>query len=51
VGESGVSDACERVKQGYGEMVWLDGRRYLGHWRGNEMDGFGYLKNTDDSFY
>ena len=47
----GAAGLPERIKQGYGEMIWADDRQYLGHWKQNLMDGFGYLKNPDGSYY
>ena len=47
--ESGLD--TQRVRQGYGEMVWPQAKRYIGYWYNNMMDGFGYLRNSDGSFY
>jgi len=51
VAESEQAEKTERVKQGYGEIIWPDEGHYLGHFIDNEMDGFGYMKNSDGSFY
>ena len=45
------SGRFERIKEGYGEMIWADDRQYLGNWKQNQMDRFGYLKNADGSYY
>lgn len=48
---SGEEEEVERVKSGYGEISYVDDRQYLGEWRENRMNGFGFLKNADGSYY
>ena len=39
----------DRQITGRGLFIYDDGRKYIGHWTGGNMDGYGILFNTDGS--
>lgn len=37
--------------EGFGKIVWIDGKEYEGHWKNNQMDGKGIFKWPDGRVY
>jgi hypothetical protein len=46
-----VGGQYDRVRMGAGIMLWENGRKYVGEWLDDNMDGYGAETYPDDSIY
>ena len=41
----------EGVREGLGLLIWPDGSKFLGYWKGDQADGFGVLNHSDGDVF
>lgn len=58
VGETGefsegayVGNMTNQMRDGFGEMEYIDGGKYIGNWKNNKLDGEGKMIYPNGSFY